>query len=171
MSKDRVCVGAIAGAFGLKGEVRLKSFCATPAAIADYAPLFTETSPTGISVTITGAIKNGFSARLSGVETKEQAEKLRGAQLFADRDKLPGLTDDEFYHADLIGLSVIDTGGQQLGTVNAVLNYGASDLLEVCLTEGSATVLVPFTRDVVPTVDLTAGRIIIDPPAGLFPDD
>ncbi len=171
MSKDRVCVGAIVGSFGVKGEVRLKSFCAEPAAIATYAPLFTEANSKGFSITITGAIKNGFSARLSGVETKEQADDLRGTQLFTERDKLPGLTDEEFYHADLIELSVMDTGGQQLGTVISVLNHGASDLLEVQLCHQSATVLVPFTRDVVPTIDLTAGRIIIDPPAGLFPDE
>ena len=158
-------------AFGVKGEVRLKSFCAEPAAIAAYAPLFTETNSKGFSITITGAIKNGFSARLSGVESKEQAEELRGTQLFADRDKLPGLTDEEYYHADLIELSVIDVGGRQLGTVKSVLNHGATDLIEVQLSDQSGTVLVPFTRDVVPTVDLTAGRIIIDPPDGLFPDD
>ncbi len=171
MSKDRVCVGAIAGSFGVKGEVRLKSFCAEPAAIATYAPLFTEANPKGFSITITGAIKNGFSARLSGIDSKEQAEELRGTQLFTDRDKLPGLPDQEYYHADLIGLSVIDTGGHPLGTIKSVLNHGASDLLEVSPPNQSATVLVPFTRDVVPTVDLTSGRIIIDPPAGLFPDD
>ena len=171
MSKDRVCVGAIVGSFGVKGEVRLKSFCAEPAAIATYAPLFSEANPKGFSITITGAIKNGFSARLSGVDSKEQAEDLRGTQLFTDRDKLPGLPDQEYYHADLIGLSVIDTGGHPLGTIKSVLNHGASDLLEVSPPNQSATVLVPFTRDVVPTVDLTSGRIIIDPPAGLFPDD
>ena len=171
MSKDRVCVGAIVGSFGVKGEVRLKSFCAEPAAIADYAPLFSEANPNGFSITITGAIKNGFSARLSGIESKEQAEELRGTQLFTERDKLPGLPDQEYYHADLIELSVLNTGGQHLGTVVSVLNHGASDLLEVRLCHQSATVLVPFTHDVVPTVDLTSGRIIIDPPAGLFPDD
>ena len=171
MSKDRVCVGAIAGAFGLNGEVRLKSFCATPSAIADYAPLFTDANPDGFSVTITGAIKNGFSARLSGIDTRQQAEALHATQLFADRDTLPELGDDEYYHADLIGLSVMDTGGQPLGTIKAVLNHGASDLLEVSVSDQSASVLVPFTRDVVPTVNLAAGRVIIDPPAGLFADD
>jgi 16S rRNA processing protein RimM len=171
MSKERVCVGAIIGAFGLGGEVRLKSFCATPAAIADYAPLFTDDNPAGFSVTITRPVKNGFAARLSGIQTREQADDLRGTQLFADRDRLPELTGDEFYHADLIGLSAFDTGGQLLGTITAVLNHGAGDLLEVRPPNQSATVLVPFTRDVVPTVDLTARRVIIDAPAGLFADD
>ncbi|MFV2051811.1 ribosome maturation factor RimM [Aliiroseovarius sp. YM-037] len=168
---DRVCVGAIAGSYGVKGEVRLKSFCADAEAIADYAPLYTEDGSLSFTLTLTRAVKNGFSARLDGVKTKEQADALRGTRLFADRTRLPALPDDEFYHADLIGLVVLDTGGTPLGTVKAVQNHGAGDLLEVELPGQSATVLVPFTRDAVPTVDLTAGRIIADPPDGLFPDD
>ncbi len=167
MSK-RIVVGAIAGAFGTAGEVRLKSFCATPEAIADYAPLYTEANPKGFSVTILRPIKNGFVARLSGIRTREQAEALRGTPLYADREKLPGLPDDEYYHSDLIGLCVLDTGGEVLGTVKAVQNHGAGDLLEVQIAGQSATALVPFTKDVVPTVDLTAGRIVVDPPEGLF---
>ncbi len=170
MSTERVCVGAIAGAFGVKGEVRLKSFCARPEAIADYAPLFTEDGTQDFSVKITGTVKGGFSARLSGISTKEQADALRGMQLFADRDALPALPDDEYYHADLIGLAVVDTGGQLLGHVCAVHDHGAGDLLEVHGPGLGSTVLLPFTNAVVPTVDLAAGRIIADPPEGLFPD-
>lgn len=167
---DRVCVGAIAGAYGVKGEVRLKSFCADPEAIADYAPLYTEDGKHAFAVTLTRAVKNGFSARLEGIGTKEQADALRGTRLFADRARLPALPDDEFYHADLIGLEVLDTGGTSLGTVRAVQNHGAGDLLEVELPGQSATVLLPFTHDAVPTVDLASNRIIADPPDGLFPD-
>lgn len=167
---NRVCVGAIAGSFGTAGEVRLKSFCVPPEAIADYAPLYCETNSKGFSLTIVRPIKNGFAVRLSGVTTKEQADGLRGTQLFADRDRLPGLPDDEYYHADLIGLVALDTGGHELGTVTAVQNHGAADLLEVQVAGQSDTVLVPFTLAVVPTVDLSAGRIIIDPPDGLFGD-
>ena len=167
MSK-RIVVGAIAGAFGTAGEVRLKSFCADPEAIADYAPLYTESNPRGFSVTILRPVKNGFAARLSGVETREQAEALRGTVLLADRDRLPALPDDEYYHSDLIGLAVFDSGGQGLGTIKSVQNHGAGDLLEVQVPGQSATVLVPFTRAVVPTVDLGAGRVIVDPPEGLF---
>lgn len=170
MSTERVCVGAIAGAFGVKGEVRLKSFCADPQAIADYAPLFTEDGTRSFSVKITGAVKGGFSARLSGISTREQAEALRGARLFVDRDVLPALPDDEFYHADLIGLAVVDTGGRQLGRVSAVYDHGAGDLLEVSGPGLKSSILLPFTHDSVPTVDLAAGRIIADPPEGLFPD-
>lgn len=169
-NSTRICVGAIAGSFGVKGEVRLKSFCADPAAIADYAPLFTDANPQGYSATILRPVKNGFAARLSGVKTKEQADALRGQQLYADRNKLPMLPDDEYYHSDLIGLSVLDTGGNALGTVKDLQNHGAGDLLEVMQFNSSNTVLVPFSLKTVPTVDLKTGRIIIDPPEGSFPD-
>ncbi|MGF6861516.1 16S rRNA processing protein RimM [Rhodobacteraceae bacterium MBR-64] len=167
-SDDRVCVGAIAGAFGVRGEVRLKSFCADPEAIADYAPLWSEDGARSFDVTLTRAIANGLAARLSGVTTKEQADALKGARLFAGRDRLPALGDDEFYHADLIGMVVLDTGGTVLGKVQAVLNHGAGDLLEVQAPGLKDTVLLPFTRASVPTVDLATRRIIADPPEGLF---
>jgi 16S rRNA processing protein RimM len=167
LSKDRVCVGAIAGAFGVNGEVRLKSFCAEPEAIADYAPLFTEDGGRHFDVVLGKPVSNGWSARLSGVKTREAAEALRGTRLFADRAKLPSLPDDEFYHADLIGLTVLDAGGIALGRVSAVLNHGAGDLLEI-QRPGKGNALLPFTRAMVPTVDLAAGRIIADPPEGLW---
>ena len=167
MTAERVCVGALSGAFGVKGEVRLKSFCAEPEAIADYAPLFTEDGTRSFDVKITRAIPNGFAAHLSGVATREQAEALKGTRLYADRDRLPALPDDEFYHADLIGLQVLDAGGANLGNVIAIHNHGAGDLLEI-RPDGGQSVLMPFTLEAVPTVDLAAGRIIADPPAGLF---
>ena len=108
---DRVCVGAITGAFGVRGEVRLKSFCAEPADIAGYSPLTTEDGARSFSLKITRAVKNGFAARLSGVSTKEQADDMRGLRLYVERTLLPSLPDDEYYHADLIGLDVFDTGG------------------------------------------------------------
>lgn len=171
MAEDRVCVGAIAGAFGVRGEVRLKSFCAVPEDVASYGPLSSEDGARTFDVRVTGQIKNGLSARLSGVASKEQADALRGTRLYAPREALPVLPDDEFYHADLIGLEVTDTGGAVLGRVKAVLNHGAADLLEVQGPGLKSTVLVPFTREIVPTVDLAAGRIVTDPPQGLFPDD
>lgn len=169
MNTDRICVGAIGGAFGVKGEVRLKSFCAAPEDIANFTPLWSEDGQHQYTLTLTGTMKNGFSARLSGVATKEQADALRGDRLFADRDQLPHLPDDEYYHADLIGLTVLDTGGKVLGTVLAVQNHGATDLLEIKGAGLRETVLLPFTLAVVPTVDLKAGRIIADPPDGLWP--
>lgn len=169
MSEDRICVGAIAGSFGVKGEVRLKSFCADPEAIADYAPLHTEDGARSFVPAITQTTRNALVARLPGITSKEAADALRGLRLYADRDKLPSLPDDEFYHVDLIGLDVVDTGGRLLGQVRAVLNHGAGDLLEVHGPDLQAPVLLPFTRAVVPTVDLTAARIVVDPPDGLLP--
>lgn len=168
MSDDLVCIGAVAGAFGVRGEVRLKSFCANPEDIADYSPLRTEDGSRSYAVTLTGTGKNGFIARLGGVATKEQADALRGLRLYARRDQLPSLPDDEYYHADLIGLAVFDTGGTALGTVKSVLNHGAGDLLEIHGANLRESVLLPFSVKDVPTVDLTSGRIIADPPEGLL---
>ncbi|MBM3611959.1 MAG: 16S rRNA processing protein RimM [Alphaproteobacteria bacterium] len=163
MAGPRVCVGAIAGAFGVRGEVRLKSFCADPAAIATYGPLWTEDGGRSFAISLTGAVPQGFSARLSGVAGREAAEALRGVRLYADRARLPATGEDEFYHADLIGLPMQDTGGAVLGRVRAVMNHGASDILEV---EGpGGVILLPFTHAVVPTVDLGRGVIVADPPA------
>jgi 16S rRNA processing protein RimM len=165
---DRVCVGAIAGAFGVRGEVRLKSFCANAEDIASYGPLTSEDGSRSFDIVLTGAIKGGLAARLSGVATKEQADALRGLRLYAPREALPALPDDEFYHADLIGLEAYDTGGAALGRVAAVLNHGAGDLLELRGPGLKGSVLVPFTLAVVPTVDLASGRLVIDPPEGLL---
>lgn len=158
---DKVCVGAIAGAFGVRGEVRLKSFCTEPADIAGYGPLTTEDGSRSFSVRLTRPVTGGLGARLSGVLTRETAEALKGTTLWAPRTALPSLPDDEFYHADLIGLEVFDTGGQLLGRVRAIFDHGAGDILEVV---GKEQLLLPFTRAVVPTVDIAAGRIIADPP-------
>lgn len=170
MSGERVCVGAISGAFGVNGEVRLKSFCAEPEAIADYAPLWSEDGKRQFNPIITQAIKNGLSVQLDGITTKEQADALRGIRLYAERSALPALPDDEYYHTDLIGMEVLDTGGTSLGHVRNVLNHGATDLLEVEVKGLSDTILLPFTLEAVPTVDIGTRRIIADPPDRLFPD-
>ncbi|MCB1399734.1 MAG: 16S rRNA processing protein RimM [Rhodobacteraceae bacterium] len=164
---DRICVGAIAGAFGVRGEVRLKSFCSSPEDIALYAPLYTEDGARSFTVRLTRPVTGGLGARLSGISNKEEADALKGVTLWADRDRLPSLPDDEFYHADLIGLSVVDTGGAPLGTVRAVHNHGAGDILEIFAPGRRQALLLPFTRAAVPTVDLAAGRIVADPPEDL----
>lgn len=161
MTADRICVGAIAGAFGVHGEVRLKSFCAEPRDIAGYGPLTTEDGGRSFTVRLTRPVTGGLGARLSGVASREQAEALKGVTLWAPRAALPSLPDDEFYHADLIGLEVVDTGGEVLGRVRAIFDHGAGDILEVA---GKDVLLLPFTRAVIPTVDLSAGRIVADPP-------
>ena len=170
MKADLICVGAIGGAYGVQGEVRLKSYTSEPTAIADYAPLYTEDCGRTFDLVLTGSVKNGLSARMSGIISKEDADALKGTELFVPRDRLPSLPDDEFYHADLVGLTVYDTGGAMLGKVRTVQNHGASDLLEIGGPGLKTTVLLPFTRSVVPTVDLAAGKIIADPPEGLLPD-
>ncbi|TPE48837.1 ribosome maturation factor RimM [Amaricoccus solimangrovi] len=163
--KGLVCVGAIAGGFGVQGEVRLKSFCADPAAIADYAPLLTEDGRS-FGLRVTRALSGAFAARLTGVSTREQAEAMKGTRLYVPRERLPNPGEDEFYHADLIGLAVLDTGGAPIGKVKAVLDHGAGDILEIA-RPGRPDLLLPFTRAVVPTVDLPGRRIIADPPEGL----
>lgn len=170
MSDSRICVGALAGAFGVLGEVRLKSFCAEPADIETYGPLWTEDGSRSFTVEITRPIAHGFAARVSGVRSKEDADAIKGTRLFADRAALPSLPDDEFYHADLIGLDVVDTGGKSLGKVTAVHNHGAGDLIEVSRPDLATPVLLPFTRASVPTIDLATGRLVADPPEGTFPE-
>jgi 16S rRNA processing protein RimM len=170
VSEEKINVGAITGSYGLHGEVRLKSFCADAEAIGDYHPLTSEDGTGVYSIELTGVIKGGFTARVNGIQNKEKADALKGVKLFARRDQLPVLPDDEYYHADLIGLTVLDTGGVVLGRVHAVENHGAGDILEIAAMGLSTTVLLPFTLAAVPTVDLTGGRIIADPPEGLFPE-
>ncbi|WP_299083601.1 ribosome maturation factor RimM [uncultured Ruegeria sp.] len=165
---DLICVGSIAGSYGVRGEVRLKSFCAVPEDIETYSPLTDEAGQERYPVVLTRPIKNGFAARLGGIETKEQADAFNGLRLYARRDQLPSLPDDEFYHADLIGLDVYDTGGTLLGQVKSVQNHGATDLLELHGAGLKSTVLLPFTLEAVPTVDLDQGRIVADPPEGLI---
>ncbi|MFT6074578.1 MAG: 16S rRNA processing protein RimM [Yoonia sp.] len=167
---NRVIVGTIGGAFGVQGEVRLKSFCADPQAISDYAPLYTEDGIAFAQLVLTGQLKNGFTARVDGVISKEDADLMRNVDLYADRAVMPSLPDDEYYYTDLIGLTVVDTGGTVLGTVKNVMDHGAGDLLEIIMPGQSDTILLPFTQAAVPTVDLTAKRIVVDPPEGLFPD-
>lgn len=168
MSEDKICVGAIGGSYGVRGEIRLKSFCAVAEDIETYSPLTSEDGATAFHLALIRPIKNGFVARITQVATKEEADALKGVQLFADRTQLPSLPDDEYYHSDLIGLTVMDTGGTVLGQVKNVLDHGAGDLLDIQRPGSSETVLLPFTMAAVPTVDLASGRIIADPPDGLF---
>ena len=167
MSSERICVGAITGAFGVAGEVRLKSFCADPTAIADYGPLYTEDGSRSFVVKLTRPVAGGLGARVTGIKTKEEADALRGTELYVDRTRLPSLPDDEFYHSDLIGLQAVDTGGVMLGLVAAVHNHGAGDILEITGPGRKTALMLPFTLAAVPTVDLAAGRVVVDLPEGL----
>jgi 16S rRNA processing protein RimM len=161
---DLICIGAIAGAFGIAGEVRLKSFCSEPGDIASYGPLFTEDGTREFHVTLTRPVANGLGARIKGVTSKEAADSLRGTSLYVPRSRLPSLPDDEFYHADLIGLDAYDPGGEKLGKISAVHNHGAGDILEISPIRHKSALLLPFTTVIVPNVDLAAGRVIVNLP-------
>lgn len=170
MSESHICVGVISGSYGVHGELRIKSFCAIPEDIEKYSPLTDEAGEREYMLAILRPITNGFSARLPEISNKEDADSLRGTKLFARREQMPSLPDDEFYHADLIGLEVYDTGGVLLGRVKTVQNHGADDLLELQLAGTSTTTFLPFTKASIPTVDLATGRIVADPPDGILPE-
>lgn len=160
---DRVLAGVITAAHGIKGEVKLKSFTADPQAIAAYGPLLASTGER-FEIQKLKAQKDGFIATLKGVGDRNRAETLKGVELFVPRRQLPELQDDEVYIHDLIGVTAVDMSGADFGTVVAVPNFGAGDLIEIRRAGAGETVLVPFARSYVPEVDLAKGRIVIDLP-------
>lgn len=164
MTADLICIGAIAGSFGVAGEVRLKSFCSEPSDIAAYGPLLSQDGSREFRITLTRPVAGGLGARIAGISSKEAADALRGTSLFVPRSRLPKLPDDEFYHADLIGLSAFDTGGNLLGKVSAIYNHGAGDIIEISSTGHKSALLLPFTLEIVPNVDLGAGRLVVNLP-------
>ena len=164
----RVCLGQIGAAHGVRGEVRLRSFTSDPAAIADYGPLETEDGRV-LEIEALRPAKDHFVARLSGIGDRDAAGALTNTKLYVPRERLPRTEDpDEFYHADLIGLAAVDRAGKTLGTVVAIHNFGAGDLIEVRPQTGGSTELVPFDLTHVPEVDIASGRIVVHPPDGLF---
>ncbi len=162
----RVCLGQIGAPHGVRGEVRLRSFTADPAAITSYGPLETEDGRV-FEIESLRPAKDHFVVRISGIADRNAAERLANTKLYVPRERLPAPSEpDEFYHADLIGLAVVDRSGRQLGAVVAVHNFGAGDLIEMRPEAGDKTEFVPFDETNVPVVDLAAGRIVVDPPAG-----
>ena len=160
---SRICLGQIGAAHGTTGEVRLRSFTSEPNAIADYGPLETEDGRV-LTIESMRPAKDHFVARLSGIADRNAAERLTNERLYVPRERLPPPDDaDEFYHADLIGLSVVDEKDEAFGTVVAVHNFGAGDLIEVRLNGVSKTELVPFNTTHVPTVDIAARKIVVLP--------
>ncbi len=151
----------------MQGAVRVRSFTAEPEGVAGYGPLSDEAGTRSFDLTLSGRWRGGVIARLAGVEDRNAAEALKGLSLYVPRGILPELEDDEFYHADLIGLAVALPGGRPLGRVRAMNNFGAGEMIEV-ETEDGKSVLIPFTRAAVPLIDLARGRIEVDPPAGLL---
>jgi 16S rRNA processing protein RimM len=168
VTEDRLLLGDIGAAQGLKGEVRLRSYTQDPASIASYGPLEDESGTRTFEIESVRVTPKALIARIKGVTTREGAEALTGTKLYLPRSRLPERKEDEWYHADLIGLAVVDRDGGSIGTVVAVHNFGASDIIEVRPASGGADVLVPFTRDTVPELDVEGGWLVLVPPEGLF---
>ncbi len=160
-SEQRICVARLGAAHGVRGEVKRWSFTADPAAVAGYGPF--ETADGGVvEIEALRPAKDFFVARLKGVADRNAAERLRNVELFVPRDRLPAPEDgDEFYHADLIGLAVVDASGAALGSVVALHNFGAGDIIEVRRAESRDTVMLPFTQAAVPEIDVAGGRIVV----------
>ncbi|MQT13015.1 ribosome maturation factor RimM [Segnochrobactrum spirostomi] len=166
----RVLIARIGAPHGVRGEVRLIAFGDDPFALEDYGPLETRDGRT-FEILGLKLVAEKLIARLAGVTDRTAAEALTNLDLFVARDRLPPPEDeDTFYHADLIGLAAVLPDGAPLGTVIAVPNFGAGDLVEIAPVRGP-TLLVPFTRAVVPEIDLPGRRIVVDPPAGLLGGD
>jgi 16S rRNA processing protein RimM len=168
----RVCVGQIIGARGLKGELCVRSFTADPEAVAAYGPLAIDSGERALRLHIAGRKKRALIVRVDGIDDRSAAEALRGTGLYVARAKLPPPAEDEFYHADLIGLVVelaegANNASRSLGEVAAVHDFGAGPLLEI-EASGVPPVLIPFTKENVPEVDIEGGRIVVAPLPGLL---
>jgi 16S rRNA processing protein RimM len=162
---DRVRVARIGAAHGIRGEVKLWPFTQDPMAVAEYGPLETEDGARCFEIETLRPGKNFLVARIAGVGDRDAAEKLCNLDLFVPRDRLPPIEEaDTFYHADLIGLNVVGEDGTALGTLSAIHNFGAGDVLEIQPASGGETLMVPFTADTVPTIDMAARRMIVVPP-------
>jgi 16S rRNA processing protein RimM len=161
---QRVCVGRIGAPHGIRGDVKLHSFTAEPMAIADYGALESEDGALSLTLETVRPTKDALVARFKGIDDRSAAERLRNVELYVPRDRLPAPTAGEFYHADLIGLAAVTSDGAAFGTVVAVHDFGAGDILELQPRTGGATIMLPFTDAFVPSVDMAGGRIVVKPP-------
>ena len=160
---DYLLMGAITGAHGIRGELKVRSFTADPLAITDYTPLYSADGKQTYAIEFTGGTVQSLIARLPGITDRNAAEAMRGTELYALRDKLPEAQEEEYYHEDLTGLAVRKPEGASIGSVIAVHNYGAGDLLEIRFASGSSE-LFAFTRSTFPTIDLREGSLTFIPP-------
>ena len=170
-SPKRLLMGRIGAAHGIKGEVRIQSFTEEPLALKDYGPLGTNKPGLVIEIETARATTNVLVARLKGITSRTAAEKLNGVELYVERDKLPAPDDDDFYHADLIGLDARIGDGTVLGKVTAIPNFGAGDLIEVRDERSGDTFLYPFTKAVVPSIHLAEGYLVIEAPTEADPGE
>jgi len=161
-----VLLAAVIGPHGLKGEVRVKTFTAVPNNLAAYGPLHTKDGRT-LTVSDVRAVKPDEAvARFAEIIDRHASEALKGIELFVTRAALPAANNEEFYHADLVGLRAEDTEGRTVGTVTGIHNFGASDVIEIARHDGDM-VMLPFTREVVPVIEIEAGRLVIAAPEGV----
>jgi 16S rRNA processing protein RimM len=165
-----ICVARIGAAHGVRGAVKLWTFTEDPLAVKSYGPLMTKDGARQFEVTHVREAKDHLVATLKGIATREEAERLNGLELYIAREKLPTTDDDEYYHADLIGLAAVTSAGAPLGRVIAIHNFGAGDIIEIAPPQG-ATMLLPFTNAVVPTVDIAGGRVVIELPEEIEGDN
>jgi 16S rRNA processing protein RimM len=165
----QICVARIGAAHGVRGAVKLWTFTEDPLAVLHYGPLAFKDGARTLVVTHAREAKDHLVATLEGVTTRDDAEKLNGVELYIARDKLPATDDDEYYHADLIGLSAETTAGEAIGRVSAIHNFGAGDVIEIAPPHGP-TLLLPFSNAVVPTVDIAGGRVVIELPGEIDGD-
>ena len=159
----QVCVARIGAAHGVRGAVKLWTFTEDPFAVKRYGPLSTKDGARQFEIASAREGNGHLVAQLKGITTRDEAERLNGLELYVTREKLPATDEDEYYHADLIGLAAVTTAEETLGRVIAIHNFGAGDILEIAPPQG-ATMLLPFTNAVVPTVDIAGGRVLIELP-------
>jgi 16S rRNA processing protein RimM len=165
-----ICVARIGAAHGVRGAVKLWTFTGDPLAVTRYGPLMTKDGARQFEVTHAREAKDHLVATLKGVATREDAERLNGVELYVARDRLPDTDEDEYYHADLIGLTAVTAANEPLGQVIAIHNFGAGDIIEIAPPCGQS-MLLPFTNAVVPSVDLSGGRVVIELPAEIDGDN
>ena len=158
-----ICVARIGAAHGVRGAVKLWTFTEDPLAVERYGPLTTKDGARQFEIAGAREAKDHLVATFKGIATRNDAEKLNGIELYVAREKLPATDDDEYYHADLIGLAAVNAANEPLGRVVAIHNFGAGDIIEIAPPKG-ATMLLPFTNAVVPTVDIAGGRVVIELP-------
>lgn len=164
-----ICIARIGAPHGVRGAVKLWTFTEDPFAVQSYGPLLTKDGARSFEVETAREVKGHLVATLKGIATREDAERLNGIELFIAREKLPATDEDEYYHADLIGLAAVTPAGEPLGRVAAIHNFGAGDIIEIAPPQG-ATMLLPFTNAIVPTVDLAGGRVVIELPNEIVGD-
>jgi 16S rRNA processing protein RimM len=166
----QICVARIGAAHGVRGAVKLWTFTEDPFAVKRYGSLSTKDGARQFEVTGAREARDHLVATFKGVSSRDAAERLNGIELYVARDKLPAPDDGEYYHADLIGLAAVTSANEPIGRVIAIHNFGAGDIIEIAPPAG-ATLLLPFTNAVVPTVDIDGGRVVVELPQEIEGED